>query len=65
MDQTVVDASSVDEVQAGDEVILLGKQGEREISANQLAKWCRTIPWEVLTGITYRVPRIYRGRSAA
>jgi alanine racemase len=65
MDQTVVDTSNLAQVEAGDEVVLLGKQGEQEITANQLAKWCRTIPWEILTSITYRVPRIYKGHSAA
>jgi alanine racemase len=65
MDQTLVDVSRLPEVRSGDEAVLIGPQGEREITPNQLAEWCRTIPWEVLTAITARVPRIYRGSQAA
>jgi len=65
MDQTLVDVSHVPGVARGDEVVLLGRQGREVITANELASWCGTIPWEVLTGITYRVPRIYRGGQAA
>ena len=65
MDQLLVDVSDLSEVKAGDEVALIGSQGQQTITANDLARWCRTIPWEVLTNITYRVPRLYRGGSAA
>lgn len=65
MDQMLVDVSRVKAVASGDEVVLLGKQGSKEITAAQLAAWLGTIPWEVLTGITYRVQRLYRGGHAA
>ena len=65
MDQTVVDVSGVGAVQPGDEVVLIGEQGQERITASHLAQWCDTIPWEILTNITYRVPRIYRGCEAA
>jgi alanine racemase len=65
MDQTLVDVTGLPEVQPGDEAVLIGRQGEEEITANELAAWCRTIPWEVLTAITQRVPRLYRGGEAA
>jgi alanine racemase len=65
MDQTVVDVSGLGLVQPGDEVLLLGEQGPERITANELAEWSQTIPWEVLTNITYRVPRVYRGSHAA
>ena len=65
MDQMIVDVSRVPEVRAGDEVVLIGSQGDDTISANELAVWCGTVPWEVLTSITYRVPRVYRGAHAA
>ena len=44
----------------GDEVVLLGAQGEGTITASELAGWAGTIPYEVLTAINTRVPRIYR-----
>jgi alanine racemase len=65
MDQTIVDVSKLPNVQSGDEAVLIGRQGEQEITVNQLADWCRTIPWEILTAITARVPRLYHGSHAA
>ena len=65
MDQMLVDVSTVKRVRAGDEVVLVGRQGRRGISATQVAEWSGTIPWEVLTAITYRVPRVYLGGHAA
>jgi len=65
MDQTLVDVSRVPRVSNGDEAVLIGQQGGQKITANEVSSWCGTIPWEVLTGITYRVARIYRGGQAA
>ena len=65
MDQMLVDVSKVRHVQVGDEAVLIGEQGSERITAAELAKWFGTIPWEVLTAITYRVPRVYRGSQAA
>lgn len=65
MDQMLVDVTRLANVKPGDEVVLLGKQGSGCIRAEDLATWMGTIPWEVLTSITYRVPRVYRGGQAA
>jgi len=65
MDQILVDVSAVPSAKVGDEVVLIGKQGHEEISATELAGWGGSVPWEILTGITYRVPRVYRGGHAA
>lgn len=65
MDQTLVDVSRVRGVRVGDEAILLGRAKGEEITANELAERCGTVPWEVLTAISYRVPRVYRGSQAA
>jgi alanine racemase len=65
MDQTLVDVSRVANVRAGNEAVLIGSQGTEEIGVAEVASWCGTIPWEILTNITYRVPRIYRGINAA
>jgi alanine racemase len=43
----------------GDEVVLMGEQGQERISAEDLAAWAETIPYEVLTAISERVPRVY------
>ncbi len=65
MDQILVDVSRIAGVKNGDEAVLIGRQGGEEISATELARWCGTVPWEVLTNITSRVPRLYRGGHAA
>jgi alanine racemase len=57
MDQTVVDVSGIAGVAAGDEVVLIGRQGGRSITAEDHARWAGTIPWEIFTSITQRVER--------
>jgi alanine racemase len=58
MDQTVVDVTGIPGVTAGDEVVLLGRQGAESITAEDHAGWARTIPWEIFTSIAARVERI-------
>ncbi len=65
MDQLLADVSKVPEVANGDEAVLIGRQSGQEITVTDVAGWCGTVPWEILTGITYRVPRLYRGGHAA
>jgi len=58
MDQTVLDVTEIPDVATGDEVILIGKHGEDSISAFDHARTAGTIPWEIFTRISQRVPRI-------
>ena len=60
MDQVMVDVSALPEVSCGEEVVLIGKQGNEEILASELARKAGTIAWEIFTGITKRVVRVYR-----
>jgi alanine racemase len=60
MDQIMVDCGN-DPVEAGDEVVLIGRQGESEVTADQIAEWIGTINYEVVCGISERVPREYVG----
>jgi alanine racemase len=59
MDQIMVDVSAVSGVVAGDEAVLIGRQGEQEIFAAELAQKAGTIAWEIFTGIGSRVCRVY------
>jgi alanine racemase len=43
----------------GDEVLLLGESGDQRITVEDLAEWAGTIPYEILTNINTRVPRLY------
>lgn len=59
MDMIMADVTDLPGVKTGDEVILIGRQGEEQITANDIAKWTDTIPYEVLCSIGPRVPRQY------
>jgi alanine racemase len=60
MDMTLVDVSHLEEVQVGDEVVILGASGNHVLTADAWAKWAQTISYEILCGMSPRVPRIYR-----
>ncbi len=62
MDQTVVDISSAlraGVVQAGDTAVVLGRQGKKAISADDLAAWAGTIHYEIVCSLGNRLPRRY------
>lgn len=59
MDQMMVDVTHISNVKVGEPAILIGKKGNEVITAYDLAKICGTIPYEILTNISSRVPRIY------
>ena len=59
MDQIVVDASDIPDVQQDDEVVLVGKQGAASIRAEEVAKLAGTINYEVTTSLQPRVARLY------
>jgi len=59
MDQIIVDVSTMPQVARGDIAVLLGKQGDETITAEDMAQWAETIPWEIWCHITERVERIY------
>jgi alanine racemase len=58
MDVSGVDVTGIPGAQVGDEVLLIGRQGQRELTAWDLANAIGTIPYEVLCNIGKRVPRI-------
>ncbi len=59
MDHTIVDLTASPDAQVGDEVVLIGPQGDSRITANQLAQWAGTVVHEVPTAIGKRVRRVY------
>jgi alanine racemase len=64
MDMTMIDVTDIEGVRLGDEVVVLGQQkgplGQDAIGAEEVARDLDTIPWEVLTAVSRRVPRFYR-----
>ncbi|MCP4634628.1 MAG: alanine racemase [candidate division Zixibacteria bacterium] len=59
MDAFMVDVSNIDGVKNGDDVALIGNQGNEFIGADELAKICDTITWEITCGLTTRLPITY------
>jgi alanine racemase len=59
MDLMMIDVSKIDNAQVDDEVVLMGRDGEEEISCAELAKTAGTIPWEITTRIGARVRRVF------
>ena len=61
MDYTMVDLTAIEHNNSlvGEEVILIGSQGEEEITVEEVAEKANRVTYEVMTGIGERVPRIY------
>jgi alanine racemase len=59
MDLTIVDVTDVPGVELGDEALLIGERNRLRISAEDLAEQIGTISYEIVTGISARVPRVY------
>lgn len=59
MDLTTVDISAVPSVSPRDSATLLGKDGKERITAEELAEHAKSISYEILTGISSRVPRVF------
>jgi alanine racemase len=65
MDMCMADVTGIPGVAPDDEAVIIGEQGGERIDADELAGLADTISWEILAGITARVPRIYlRGGTA-
>ena len=62
MDQFMVNIEQ-DSAYNEDEVLLIGENGDERITVEELAQWADTIPYEILTNINTRVPRVYQQDS--
>ena len=59
MDMCMIDVTDLPfDVRTGDTVTLLGTSGDAKIDAWDLAEWAQTIPYEILTGFSERIPRV-------
>ena len=55
MDMTMVDVTDISNVKEGDDVTVFGS----DLSIERIAQWAGTIPYEIMTGISQRVKRVY------
>ncbi|MFQ5691740.1 MAG: alanine racemase [Nitrospinota bacterium] len=60
MDMLAVSVGHLPDVSVGEEVVLLGAQGGERVTAEELADLADTVPYEILCGLSRRVPRVYR-----
>ena len=60
MDQMMADVTDIENVSEGDIVVLMGKDGTEQITAEDLAEWAGTISYEILLSAGNRVERIFR-----
>lgn len=58
MDQTLVDVTEIPHVSPGDKAMVIGKNGDLEITAAQVAEWAGTIPNEILSRLGERFDRV-------
>jgi len=63
MDLTMVDLTEIEDVREGDEVVILGKQGNESITAYELARKAQTIPYEILTSLGSHSRKEYINKS--
>lgn len=63
MDALMADVTEIQGVGLDDEFVLLGRQGSESIGADELARLRNTIPWEVVTSMSFRLPRVYHAAS--
>ena len=59
MDQTMIDVTDVDDVREGEDVVVLGRQGDNAVTMSEMADWACTIPNDILVSIGSRVFRTY------
>ena len=55
MDMTMIDVTDIPDITTSDEVVVFGMG----LTLNQLAEWAGTIPYDIMTGISQRVKRVY------
>jgi alanine racemase len=65
MDVTVVDITGVPGIRPGDVATLMGTDGQEEITVDDVASLAGTISYEVLTGLTRRLPRVWTGETGS
>ncbi len=63
MDAVMADVTDVPGLSMDDEFVLMGAQGDQKIDVYELARARNTIPWEALTGMSFRIPRVYHAGS--
>jgi alanine racemase len=59
MNMTMIDLGAAPDAKPGDEVTLIGRQGECEVTADEWGEWAETINYEIVTRLPAELPRVY------
>jgi alanine racemase len=65
MDQSIIDVTEMPGVKVGDEAAIIGRQGDEEITATEVAELAQTIDYEIITRLPMTLPRIYLHKGRA
>ncbi len=60
MDMSMVDVSNIQDVNIGDDAVIFGYSNGKHLSVGEVARLAGTIPYEIICGVSKRVPRIYK-----
>ena len=60
MDHIMVDVGRGSDIKLADEVILIGKRGKLKLTIEDLAAWANTIPYEIISRLSLKIPRVYK-----
>jgi alanine racemase len=60
MDAFMIDITDIPDAAEGDEIVILGKMGNEKIDAHELGRWAGSFSYEILSGWSKRLPRIYQ-----
>ncbi|MFA5007980.1 MAG: alanine racemase [Candidatus Omnitrophota bacterium] len=63
MDHIMVNLGSNRGIKVAEEVILIGKNNNLKITAEEVAAWAKTIPYEIVSRLSQRIPRLYKNAS--
>lgn len=63
MDHIMINLDSNSEVKVADEVVLIGKKDNLRITADEVASWAKTIPYEIVSRLSLKIPRLYKNAS--
>jgi alanine racemase len=63
MDHIMVDLGKQSDIKVGEDVILIGKQKSLSLTPEMLALWAKTIPYEIVSRLSLKIPRLYKNPS--
>ena len=63
MDHVMVNLGNNCEIKVAEEVVLIGKKNNLKITAEEVAAWAKTIPYEIVSRLSLKIPRLYKNAS--